>query len=91
MRVGAFAPESVNGDEGKQERRIHGERAQVDEPRIDDGQSVLQMEAHDQWDKAEPEAARDGEPDQHCRRQATGAVKAQLAANAVASPEATSI
>ena len=51
---------------------------------------MLQMETHDPWDQAEPEAPRQGDPDQDCRRHATGGVKGQLASNAMASPDATS-
>ena len=90
MRAGGSAPESVNGDECGEERRVEEERAQVDQPGIDDGQAVLQMETHDPWDQAEPEAPRQGDPDQDCRRDATIAVKGQLASKATESPDATS-
>jgi hypothetical protein len=80
----------VHGEERKEERRIEHQDAQVDQPGIDGGQAMLQMEAHDQWDEAEPEAPRQGDPEEDCRRRAARALKGQPASNGMASPDATS-
>jgi hypothetical protein len=53
VKARGSAPESPNGDERQEERRIEHQHAQIDQPGIDYGQAMLQMEAHDQWNEAD--------------------------------------
>ena len=88
----AGAAGSVDGDKRKEQCRVERQHPHVNEPWVDvpDEQAVLHMEAHQRCNEPEPEASREGEPDQQ-RGRATGAVRGQPPPLGRVFPDAISI